>query len=62
MEPMYTIEQVAEIFKVSPRTILRLIERGELTAFQVGRQWRFKPEWVEEWIQRQAKQVKEGRG
>ena len=36
----YTIEEVAEILKVNPRTVNRMLERGELKGFKVGRLWR----------------------
>jgi excisionase family DNA binding protein len=61
-EPMLTVEMVAAQFNVSPRTILRLIDKHEIRALQVGRQWRFKKEWVEEWINRQTTRIQEDLG
>jgi excisionase family DNA binding protein len=40
----YTIEEVAAILKVHPRTINRLLERGELRGVKVGRLWRIPEE------------------
>ena len=37
---VYTIEEVAEILKVNPRTINRMLERGEMKGVKVGRLWR----------------------
>ena len=37
---LLTIREVAERLKVSVKTVRRLIQRGELEACQVGRQWR----------------------
>ncbi|MCE5228676.1 helix-turn-helix domain-containing protein [bacterium] len=51
LETMLTVEEVAAIFNVSPRTILRLIDAHEIQALRVGRQWRFRKEWVKEWIE-----------
>lgn len=40
-QTVYTLAEVAELLRVSERTIRRLVERGELTAAQVGASWRF---------------------
>jgi len=45
-----TTEEVAEILKVNPRTISRLIKRDFLPAFKVGNKWRFFQNEVEKWI------------
>jgi len=34
---MYTVQEVAEILHVSPRTVRRLIERGELQAVRISK-------------------------
>jgi excisionase family DNA binding protein len=47
-----TVEELAEMLKVSPRTIQRIIERKELPAIRVGRQLRFRREWVSEWLKK----------
>lgn len=47
-----TVEELAEMLKVSPRTIQRIIERKELPAIRVGRQLRFRREWVGEWLKK----------
>lgn len=49
-----TVEELAERFKVSPRTIQRLVERKELKALRIGKQIRFKREWVEHWIEQNS--------
>ena len=51
-EPEFiTPEELANALKVNPRTIQRLIERKELQAIRIGRQWRFRREWVTEWLE-----------
>ncbi len=49
-EEYMTVEELATALKVSPRTIQRVVDRKELSAIRIGRQWRFKREWVEEWL------------
>ena len=39
---MHTVEQVAEILDLHPKTIRRFIRDGRLTATKVGGQWRIK--------------------
>ena len=55
-----TIEELANQLKVSPRTLQRLIQRKELPAIRIGRQWRFRREWIAEWLDRNT--VNEQRG
>jgi putative molybdopterin biosynthesis protein len=40
----FTIEEVAEQLKVTPRTVWQEIHRGNLTASRVGHQWRISRE------------------
>lgn len=47
---LMTVEEVAARFNVSPRTVVRLVERREMAAIRIGRQWRFRKEWVEAWL------------
>lgn len=62
METMLTVDEVAAIFNVSPRTVLRLIDAGEIQALRVGRQWRFRKEWVRDWITQHTSQSRERSG
>jgi|APSaa5957512622_1039677.scaffolds.fasta_scaffold170164_2 excisionase family DNA binding protein len=39
-EKYYTVEKVAEIVGMHPKTILRFIREGKLKANKVGREWR----------------------
>ncbi|MBI3913977.1 MAG: helix-turn-helix domain-containing protein [Chloroflexi bacterium] len=39
-EPVYTVEQVARIFKLTPRAVRELIREGDLPAKRVGRYYR----------------------
>jgi excisionase family DNA binding protein len=44
--------QAAAILKVHPRTLQRLVHRGEIAAVHVGKLWRFKPSALTAWIDR----------
>ena len=41
-EKLLSTDQVADYLGVSTRTVARLVQRGELPAFRVGRALRFK--------------------
>lgn len=43
---MLTIKEAAEVWSVSPKTVWRMIQRKELEAEKVGRQWRIRPREV----------------
>jgi len=47
-----TVEELADLLKVNPRTIQRIVRRKEIPAIRVGRQWRFRREWVGEWLEK----------
>lgn len=50
-KPLNT-DDVATMLGVDGRTVQRLVQRGELTAFKAGRQFRYKRAEVEAYIQR----------
>ncbi len=50
-EEFVTIEELAERLKISVRTVQRIVERKEISAIRIGRQWRFRKEWVDEWLE-----------
>ncbi|MHB8596422.1 MAG: helix-turn-helix domain-containing protein [Ktedonobacteraceae bacterium] len=52
-EEILEVKEVARILKVSTRTVIRLAERNELTAFKIGDLWRFRRSDVDEYIRRQ---------
>lgn len=49
-EPLLDSRQAAAILKVHPRTLQRLVHRGEIAAVHVGKLWRFRASVLEEWI------------
>lgn len=50
-EPSYlTVEEVAKAFGLNVTTVYRLVQRGKLPAFKVGRQWRISRFRLEEWV------------
>lgn len=46
-----TIDEVAQLLRVSHKTVRRLAWRGEIPAFKVGNQWRFIGDQIREWAE-----------
>jgi excisionase family DNA binding protein len=55
-----TIEELADLLKISTRTLHRIIKRRELPVIRIGRQLRFRRESVDEWLQSQTQERSEG--
>jgi len=49
---VFTITEVAEILRVHPTTIYRLIKRGILPGVRVGSSWRISRASIEIWLAR----------
>jgi len=54
MPELMTLEEVADYFRVTEKTIYRLLRRGEIPATKVGHQWRFNKTTIDEWLQRHS--------
>ncbi len=54
MQTVMTVEEVARLLKVSGATIYREVEKGLLPGFKIGRQWRFRQEELENFIQERS--------
>ena len=50
METAFTLDEVAQFLKVSPRAVRRLATKGEIPGRKVGNHWRFSPVAVQRWL------------
>ena len=48
-----TVQDVAAYLNVDPKTVYRMVKRGDLPGFKVGGSWRFRREDIDEWIAKQ---------
>lgn len=55
MDQVLEPKEVAQMLKVSVRTITRLAERGELSGFKVGDLWRFYQKDIEAYVEAQRR-------
>jgi excisionase family DNA binding protein len=53
-EPFLTAEEVAAYLRVDRYTIYRLVSKGKIPGFKVGRQWRFKQSILDRWLKKTA--------
>jgi excisionase family DNA binding protein len=52
-----TVQEVAVYLNIDPKTVYRLVNRGELPGFKVGGSWRFQKEDLDAWIAKQKEAV-----
>ncbi len=50
METTFTLDEVSQFLKVSPRTVRRLVTKGEIPGRKIGNHWRFSPVAVQRWL------------
>jgi excisionase family DNA binding protein len=52
-----TIEEVAEYLRVPVSSLYKLAQQGKIPASKVGRHWRFRREFIDRWINNQARGI-----
>ena len=51
LEPLLTVEQVAELLQLKPTTVRAYVERGSLPCVRLNARLRFKPSDVALWVE-----------
>ncbi len=46
----YTLDEISGHLKVSQASLYKLAQSGEIPAVKIGRNWRFDPQEVDEWL------------
>jgi len=52
MDKWLTLEQIAEYLQMSTSSIYKMAQTGKIPAYKVGRQWRFKKEKIDSWVEK----------
>ncbi|MFC1946416.1 response regulator [Chloroflexota bacterium] len=50
MAALMTLEEIANYLRVTKKTIYRLLEKRDIPATKVGRQWRFNQASIDDWL------------
>ncbi len=50
VEQWLSVEEIADHLKISKETVYRWLDKGKIPAHRVGKQWRFKPSEVDDWV------------
>lgn len=59
-DEILTLPDVAQLLKVAEKTVYTMAQRGELPAFKVRGQWRFKRADLDQWIEYQKVSSRNG--
>ena len=54
-DEIMTIPDVASLLKVAEKTVYGLAQKGDLPAFKVGGQWRFRRGAIDSWIEEKTR-------
>ena len=57
-DPILTLPEVAVLLKVAEKTVYTMAQTGQIPAFKVRGQWRFKHDDIDRWIDEQKGGVK----
>jgi len=52
-DEILTLPDVAQLLKVAEKTVYTMAQKGQLPAFKVRGQWRFKSVDIDHWIEQQ---------
>jgi excisionase family DNA binding protein len=61
VEHYLTVPEVAELLRLSEKTVYRLAQQGELPGFKAGGSWRFRREDIDAWAARLVRRQQEER-
>lgn len=59
-DEILTLPEVAQLLKVADKTVYTMAQKGELPAFKVRGQWRFKRADLDQWIEQQKAASRDG--
>jgi len=47
---LLTVEETCHYLKITPRTLYRYLQKRQIPAFKLGKEWRFVRSDLEQWI------------
>jgi len=61
-DPILTLPEVAGLLKVAEKTVYTMARKGQIPAFKVRGQWRFKHDDIDRWIDEQKASIQDNAG
>jgi len=58
LEQLMTVEELVHHLRLTRRTIYRMLKRGVIPAYKVGKEWRFEKESIYRWLRQNEKGAK----
>jgi len=58
MKDILTVKEVAEYLRMNQMTIYKMAQKGEIPAFKIASNWRFRKEEIDEWLNQKASKSK----
>ncbi len=55
LEEYLTVPEVAELLKLSAKSVYRLAQKGDLPGFKAGGTWRFRRRDIDAWAEEQVR-------
>ncbi len=49
-DKLWTVKEVAEYLRLDEHTVYRMARKGEIPAYKIAGQWRFKKDMIEKWL------------
>ena len=59
-DEIMTVEEVAKYLKLKPQTVYKWAQEGHLPGAKLGKEWRFRRQMIDEWIDAQIMLSKGG--
>jgi excisionase family DNA binding protein len=56
-DEILTLPEVAQLLKVAEKTVYTMAQKGDVPAFKVGGQWRFRRTDLDGWIDAKTRRV-----
>jgi len=51
MDKWLTLEQIAGYLQMSTSSIYKMAQAGKIPSYKVGRQWRFRKDEIDKWVE-----------
>lgn len=53
MSGFMTVQEVADYLRLNKQKVYKLCQKGKLPAYKFGREWRYKKERIDQWVEEQ---------